>query len=66
MDFNGMVYARKKHGGASCYLIAPDNVAAFIRYISWTQSVTGYFYNVTVKPYKGHKYNPAFMWVCEG
>ena len=27
-----MVYARKKHGGASCYLIAPDNVAAFIRY----------------------------------
>ena len=25
-----MVYARKKHGGASCYLIAPDNVAAFL------------------------------------
>ena len=24
-----MVYARKKCGGASCYLIAPDNVAAF-------------------------------------
>lgn len=26
-----MVYARKKHGGASCYLIAPDSVADFIR-----------------------------------
>lgn len=34
-----MVYARKKHGSASCYLIAPDNVAAFIRYETWAQGV---------------------------
>ena len=27
-----MVYARKKHGGASCYLVSPDTVQAFIRY----------------------------------
>lgn len=46
-----MVYARKKCGGASCYLISRDNVAAFIR---------------TVKPYKGRKYNPSFVWVCVG
>lgn len=61
-----MVYARKKCGGASCYLIAPDNVAAFIRYETWTQEVSNCFCNITVKPYKGQKYNPAFVWVCVG
>lgn len=61
-----MVYARKSSNGAICYLLSPDSVQAFIRYISWVQSVTGYFYNVTVKPYKGRKYNPAFVWVCVG
>lgn len=24
------------------------------------------FCNITVKPYKGRKYNPAFVWVCVG
>ena len=38
-----MVYARKKHGGASCYLIAPDNIAAFIRYETWAQGVANCF-----------------------
>lgn len=23
-------------------------------------------YVITVKPYKGRKYNPAFVWVCVG
>ena len=61
-----MVYARKKHGSASCYLIAPDNVAAFISRVTWAQGVVNRFCNITVKPYKGWKYNPAFVWVCVG
>lgn len=61
-----MVYARKKHGGASCYLVSPDTVQAFIRYETWTQGVANCFCNITVKPYKGRKYNPAFVWVCVG
>ena len=61
-----MVYAKKKHGGASCYLIAPNNVAAFIRYVTWAQGVANRFDNITVKPYKGRKYNSAFVWVCVG
>lgn len=28
--------------------------------------VSGCFCNITVKPYKGRKYNPAFVWVCVG
>lgn len=56
----------KKHGGASCYLIAPDNVAAFIRYVTWAQGVANRFCNIAVKPYKGRKYNPTFIWVCVG
>ena len=61
-----MVYARKKCGGASCYLIDPNNVADFIRYETWTQEVSNCFCNITVKPYKGRKYNPAFVWACVG
>lgn len=55
-----MVYARKKHGGASCYLVSPDTVQAFIRYETWAQGVANCFCNITVKPYKGRKYNPRF------
>lgn len=29
-------------------------------------SVENCFCNITVKPYKGRKYNPAFVWVCVG
>ena len=61
-----MVYAKKKHGGANCYLIAPNNVAAFIRYVNWAQRVANRFDNITVKPYKGQKCNSAFVWVCVG
>ena len=61
-----MICARKRHGGTGCYLIAADNIAAFIRYETWAQGVANCFYNVTVKPYKGRKYNPAFVWVCVG
>lgn len=60
------IYARKKHGGASCYLVSPDTVQAFIRYETWAQGVANCFCNITVKPYKGRKYNPAFVWVCVG
>lgn len=61
-----MIYARKKHGGASCYLVSPDTVRAFIRRVTWAQGVSNCFCNITVKPYKGRKYNPAFVWVCVG
>ena len=50
-----MVYARKKCGGASCYLIAPDNVAAFIRHEKWEQEGSNCFCNITVKPNKDRK-----------
>lgn len=53
-------------GGASCYLVSPDTVQAFIRYETWAQGVANCFCNITVKPYKGRKYNPAFVWVCVG
>ena len=61
-----MVYARKKCGRAICYLIDPNNVSAFIRYETWAQEVSNCFCNITVKPYKGRKYNTAFVWVCVG
>lgn len=38
-----MIYARKKHGGASCYLVSPDTVQAFIRYETWAQGVANCF-----------------------
>ena len=37
-----------------------------IRYETWAQGVANCFCNITVKPYKGRKYNPAFVWVCVG
>ena len=61
-----MIYARKKHGGASCYLVSPDTVQVFIRYETWAQGVANCFCNITVKPYKGRKYNPAFVWGVRG
>lgn len=61
-----MVYARKKHGGTSCYLVSPDMVQAFIRRVTWAQGIVNCFCNITVKSYKGRKYNPAFVWVCVG
>ena len=66
MDFNGTIYQTKRHGGVESYLIAPENVQAFLNYLSWAMGVANWFVNVTVKPYKGRKYNPAFVWVCVG
>lgn len=37
-----------------------------ICYETWAQGVANCFCNITVKPYKGRKYNPAFVWVCVG
>ena len=33
---------------------------------TWAQGVANCFCNITVKPYKDRKYNPAFVWVCVG
>lgn len=66
MDFNGMIYAIKHSGGVVSYLTAPEDTQSFIKYVSWSMRVANRFINVTVKPYKGHKYNPAFVWVCIG
>lgn len=38
-----------------------NDVQAFIRYETWAQGVANCFCNITVKPYKGRKYNPAFV-----
>lgn len=32
-----------------------------IHYETWAQGVANCFCNITVKPYKGWKYNPAFV-----
>lgn len=40
--------------------------AAFIHRVTWAQGVSNCFCNIAVKPYKGRKYNPAFVWVCVG
>lgn len=66
MDFKGTIYAKKHSGGINSYLISPESVQAFLHYVSWSQSVSNRFCNVIVKPYKGHKYSPAFVWACVG
>ncbi len=66
MDFKGTIYAKKRSGGIDGYLIAPEDTQAFLQYVSWAQRVSNRFCNVTVKPYKGRKYSPAFVWVCVG
>ena len=66
MDFKGTIYAVKHRGGVDSYLVSPGNVQAFLQYVSWAQRVSNRFCNVTTKPYKGRKYNPAFVWVCVG
>ena len=66
MDFRGPIYATKHRGGVDSYLINPEDMQAFLQYVSWAQRVSNRFCNVTTKPYKGRKYNPAFIWVCVG
>lgn len=66
MNFNVTIYATKHNGGTDSYLIAPENLDAFLKYVSWAETKANWFCNVTVKPYKGRKYNPAFVWVCVG
>lgn len=34
------------------------DIRATLDYISWSQSKSGTFYNVSVIPYRGRKYNP--------
>ena len=66
MDFKGTIYAVKHRGGVDSYLINPEDMQAFMQYVSWAQRVSNRFCNVAVKPYKGRKYNPALVWVCVG
>ena len=66
MDFKGTIYQVKHSGGVDSYLVSPENVQAFMQYVSWARQVSNRFCNVTTKPYKGRKYNPAFVWVCVG
>lgn len=40
------------------YHVKKSDVAATLNYISWSQSTAGTFYNVSVLPYRGKKYNP--------
>ena len=66
MNFKGTIYQTKHKGGVDSYLIGPEDMRAFMQYVSWAQRVSNRFCNVTVKPYKGCKYNQAFVWVCVG
>lgn len=66
MDFKGRIYATKHRGCVDSYLVSPEDTQAFMHYVSWAQRVSNRFCNVTVKPYKGRKYNQAFIWVCVG
>lgn len=61
-----MIHARKSTRGAKWYLMPLADIPGFIKYISWAQTQAGIFENVTVKPYTGKKYNPAFQWVVVG
>lgn len=61
-----MIHARKSTRGAKWYLMPPADIPAFIAFVSRAQTQAGVFENVTVKPYKGKKYNPAFQWVVIG
>lgn len=66
MDFKGTIYQTKRHGGVESYLIAPEDTQAFLAYLSLAMRTANWFVNVSVKPYKGRKYSPAFVWVCVG
>ena len=66
MDFKGPIYQIKHRGGVDSYLINPEDMQAFTAYLSWAMGVANWFVNISVKPYKGRKYNPAFVWVCVG
>lgn len=61
-----MIHARKSTRGVKWYLMPPADIPAFIDFVSRAQTQAGVFENVTVKPYKGKKHNPAFQWVVIG
>ena len=61
-----MVHATKSIKGAKWYLLSPSDITTFVDFISWAQTKSGIFENVTIKPYKGKKYNCSFQWVVVG
>lgn len=38
--------------------VKKTDIQATLKYISWSQTTAGMFYNVRVLPYRGKKYNP--------
>lgn len=56
-----------KRGRQTWTLCHKSNLTQALNYISWVQSVTGIFRNVTTQPYHGHIYNPdKVIWIVEG
>lgn len=61
MDFNGTIYATKHSGGIDSYLIAPENLDAFLRYVTWAETTANWFCNVTVNPTKATNITPLLF-----
>ena len=59
-------YERRKQHGSMCYLIAEKDVDAFVGELNAIQNAQNVFYNVTVRPYNGKRYDGALFWVCIG
>lgn len=56
-----------KRGRRTYSLCHNDNIRRALEYITWKQNTTGIFVNVTMRAYKGKKYNPdKFTWIVEG
>lgn len=47
-----------KRNGKYYMHVKKSDVADKIKYLNWTQSQAGTFYNIRVAPYRGKKYNP--------
>lgn len=56
-----------KRGRATWTLCHISSVNSVINYLNWSQSVTGIFRNIAVKPYHGRIWNPnKVVWIVEG
>ena len=56
-----------RRNGKLYTLCAKSSIQSALDYVSWVQTVTGHFLNVSIIPYRGHNYNrDKFVWIVEG
>jgi hypothetical protein len=56
-----------RRGNRVYMLCYNEDIRRAFEYITWVQNTTGIFKNVTMRAYKGKKYNPdRFTWIIEG